>query len=63
MTKITISSRRELSRPIEEDVDRYLERGIEAINKEAWKNEYCNKYSLVFKDKRMEHKVTFLSTI
>ncbi|KAI6200887.1 Adenylyl cyclase V [Aphelenchoides besseyi] len=50
------SVRRELSRPIEEDVDRYLERGIEAINKEAWRNEYCNKTTLVFKDKRMESK-------
>ncbi|KAI6176422.1 Adenylyl cyclase V [Aphelenchoides bicaudatus] len=50
------AGKRELSRPIEEDADRYLERGIEAINKEAWKNEYCNKYTLVFKDKRMENK-------
>ncbi|KAI6222383.1 Adenylyl cyclase V [Aphelenchoides fujianensis] len=50
------SVRRELSRPIEEDVDRYLERGIEAINKEAWRNEYCDRTTLVFKEKRMENK-------
>uniref|UniRef100_A0A1I7RZD0 adenylate cyclase n=1 Tax=Bursaphelenchus xylophilus TaxID=6326 RepID=A0A1I7RZD0_BURXY len=49
-------SRRELSRPIEEEVDKYLERGIEAINKELWKTDYCNKYTLVFKDPRMEAK-------
>lgn len=49
--------RRELSRPIEEDVDKYLEKGIEAINKEAWRNEYCKKYTLVFKDQKMEQKV------
>jgi hypothetical protein len=35
--------RRELSRTINEDVDKYLERGIEAINKEAWRNAYCGK--------------------
>uniref|UniRef100_A0A915CPB8 adenylate cyclase n=1 Tax=Ditylenchus dipsaci TaxID=166011 RepID=A0A915CPB8_9BILA len=39
------SLRRELSRPIEEDVDKYLEKGIEAINKEAWRNDYCKKYT------------------
>uniref|UniRef100_A0A915MC95 adenylate cyclase n=1 Tax=Meloidogyne javanica TaxID=6303 RepID=A0A915MC95_MELJA len=33
--------RRELSRTINEDVNKYLERGIEAINKEAWRNAYC----------------------
>ncbi|KAH7731120.1 CRE-ACY-4 protein [Aphelenchoides avenae] len=48
--------RRELSKPIEEDVDNYLEQGIEAINKEAWKNEYCKKFSLCFKDPKMERK-------
>ena len=49
--------RRELSRPIQEDVDNYLEKGIDAINKEAWKNEYCKKFSLVFKPRNMEAKV------
>uniref|UniRef100_A0A914P463 adenylate cyclase n=1 Tax=Panagrolaimus davidi TaxID=227884 RepID=A0A914P463_9BILA len=48
--------RRELSRPINEEVDNYLEKGIDAINKEAWKNEYCKKFSLVFKPKNMESK-------
>lgn len=46
-----------MSRPIEEDVDHYLERGIEAINKEAWKNGYCKRFTFVFKDHRMENKV------
>lgn len=52
-----LAFRRELSKPIEEDVDNYLEQGIEAINKEAWKNEYCKKFTLCFKDPKMERKV------
>ena len=48
--------RRELSRTINEDVNKYLERGIEAINKEAWKNAYCEPYFLVFKHASMEQK-------
>ncbi|KAF7640270.1 hypothetical protein Mgra_00000098 [Meloidogyne graminicola] len=48
--------RRELSRTINEDVNKYLERGIEAINKEAWKNAYCEQYLLVFKHAPMEQK-------
>lgn len=41
---------------IEEEVDNYLEKGIDAINKEAWKNEYCKKWTLIFKDSKMESK-------
>lgn len=37
-------------------MDKYLERGIEAINKELWKTDYCNRVTLVFKDRRMENK-------
>ncbi|KAL7072860.1 hypothetical protein ACQ4LE_007936 [Meloidogyne hapla] len=48
--------RRELSRTINEDVNKYLERGIEAINKEAWRNAYCEPYLLVFKHSPMEQK-------
>lgn len=40
--------RRELSRTINEDVNKYLERGIEAINKEAWRNAYCGNLIIFF---------------
>uniref|UniRef100_A0A7E4V1G9 adenylate cyclase n=1 Tax=Panagrellus redivivus TaxID=6233 RepID=A0A7E4V1G9_PANRE len=48
--------RRELSRPSDEDVNNYLEKMIEAINKEAWKGEYCQKWKLNFKFEKMEEK-------
>ncbi|KAI1705680.1 adenylate and guanylate cyclase catalytic domain-containing protein [Ditylenchus destructor] len=48
--------RREMSRPIHEEVDNYLEKGIEAINKEQWRKSYCKKYSLIFQHEAMENK-------
>lgn len=42
---------------MEQEVDEYLSQGISAIDINSLKLEYCHRFWLVFKDKRIEEKV------
>ncbi|KAL3096373.1 hypothetical protein niasHT_026340 [Heterodera trifolii] len=48
--------RREMSRTLHDEVDQFLERGIDAINMGLWRKQYCQRHSLRFKHTRVEQK-------
>uniref|UniRef100_A0A1I7X7D5 adenylate cyclase n=1 Tax=Heterorhabditis bacteriophora TaxID=37862 RepID=A0A1I7X7D5_HETBA len=43
-------------KPLKDDVESHLSQGIQAINKESWRQQHCERISLRFKEKNVEGK-------
>lgn len=45
--------------PLDQVVESYLMQGIQAINKETWRKQYCKGLTLRFRQEIVENKVIF----
>ncbi|GMR40657.1 hypothetical protein PMAYCL1PPCAC_10852, partial [Pristionchus mayeri] len=47
---------KKIEKPVQEEVESYLIQGIQAINKETWRKQYCDKITLAFRQAKVEEK-------
>ncbi|GMT17702.1 hypothetical protein PFISCL1PPCAC_8999 [Pristionchus fissidentatus] len=47
---------KKIEKPVQEEVESYLIQGIQAINKETWRKQYCDKLTLAFRQRKVEEK-------
>ncbi|KAJ1374947.1 Adenylate and Guanylate cyclase catalytic domain [Parelaphostrongylus tenuis] len=46
------------TKPLKDDVESHLRQGIQAINKESWRDTHCHRITLRFKESNVEKKHT-----
>ncbi|KAK6048652.1 adenylate/guanylate cyclase catalytic domain protein [Cooperia oncophora] len=49
------------TKPLRDDVESHLKQGIQAINKESWRQTHCHRITLKFKESNVEKKVFVFS--